>query len=78
MDPQIAKIFNQSTAISGKVSLFSLTLFFPTVSKGKSSHLMKASAQRRKSRAQIQEEKLMEEQKQATIAEKMRLFDQMQ
>ena len=39
---------------------------------------MKASAQRRKSRAQIQEEKLMEEQKQATIAEKMRLFDQMQ
>ena len=39
---------------------------------------MKASAQRRKSRAQIQEEKLVEEQKQAAIAEKMRLFDQMQ
>ena len=30
---------------------------------------MKASAQRRKSRAQIQEEKLVEEQKQAAIAE---------
>jgi hypothetical protein len=39
---------------------------------------MKASAQRRKSKAQIQEEKLREAQKQAEIAEKMRHFDQMQ
>jgi hypothetical protein len=39
---------------------------------------MKASAQRRKSRVQIQNEKLQEEQKQAEIAKKMRLFDQMQ
>jgi hypothetical protein len=39
---------------------------------------MKPGAQRRKSRAQMEEEKLQEQQKQATIAEKMRLFDQMQ
>jgi hypothetical protein len=39
---------------------------------------MKASAQRRKSRAQIEEEKLQEQQKQADIAEKMRRFEQMQ
>jgi hypothetical protein len=51
---------------------------FHAVSKGKSSHLMKASAQRRKSRVQIQNEKLQEQQKQAEIAEKMRRFDQMQ
>ena len=38
---------------------------------------MKASAQRRKSRVQIQNEKLQEQQKQAEIAEKMRRFDQM-
>jgi hypothetical protein len=38
---------------------------------------MKASAQRRKSRVQIQNEKLMEAQKQAEIAEKMGLFEQM-
>ena len=54
MDPQIARIFHQSTAIS--------------VSKGKASHLMKASASRRKSRAQIQEERLQEQQKEAQIA----------
>jgi predicted nuclease with TOPRIM domain len=48
------------------------------VSKGISSHLMKPGAQRRKSRAQIQEEKLQEQQKEATIAEKMRRFEQME
>ena len=39
---------------------------------------MKASAQRRKSRFQIEEEKLQEQQKQAEIAEKMMRFEQMQ
>jgi hypothetical protein len=39
---------------------------------------MKASAQRRKSRVQIQNERLQEAKKEAEIAEKMRLFDQMQ
>ena len=39
---------------------------------------MKPGAQRRKSRAQIQEEKLQEQQKEATIAEKMRRFEQME
>ena len=35
---------------------------------------MKPGAQRRKSRAQIQDEKLQEQQKQADIAEKLRLL----
>jgi hypothetical protein len=48
-----------------------------TVSKGRSSNLMKASAQRRKSRVQIQTEKLQESQKQSEITQKMRLFEQM-
>ena len=51
---------------------------FSIVSNGKSSHLMKASAQRRKSRAQITEERLLAEQKEAEIAEKMARFAQME
>ena len=39
---------------------------------------MKASAQRRKSRAQIAEERLLAEQKEAEIAEKMARFAQME
>ena len=39
---------------------------------------MKASAQRRKSRAQITEERLLAEQKEAEIAEKMARFAQME
>ena len=39
---------------------------------------MKASAQRRKSRAQIAEEKLLAQQKEAEIADKMARFDQME
>ena len=39
---------------------------------------MKASAQRRKSRAQIQEEKLQAQQKEAEVAEKMARFHEME
>ena len=39
---------------------------------------MKPGAQRRKSRAEIQEEKQRAQQQEAEIAEKMRLFEQMQ
>ena len=48
------------------------------MSKGNSSNLMKPGAQRRKSRAQIIDEKLQEQQKQANISEKMRRFEQME
>ena len=48
------------------------------VSKGKSSHLMKASANRRKSRAQIEQEKLQAQQREADIALKMQQFAQLQ
>ena len=39
---------------------------------------MKASAQRRKSRAQIQEEKLQAQQKEAEVAAKMAQFHEME
>jgi hypothetical protein len=39
---------------------------------------MKASAQRRKSRAQIEEEKLMAAQREAEIAERLARFEQME
>ena len=43
LDPEIAKIFNQSTAVS--------------VSKGNSAHLMKFSAKRRRTKQEIQDQK---------------------
>ena len=39
---------------------------------------MKASANRRRSRAQIEEEKLMEQQREAEIAARMARFEQME
>ena len=49
LDPDIARIFSESTAVS--------------VSKGNSAHLMKFSAQRRRTRQEIQLEKQLKMQK---------------
>ena len=45
------------------------------VSKGRSSHLMKPGAQRRKTKIQIQEEKIAAQQQESEVAEKMRRFE---
>jgi hypothetical protein len=53
MDPEIYEIYKQSNSISGKLLFFiSKLIFFNIVSKGISGHLMKASAVRRKTKAQ--------------------------
>jgi hypothetical protein len=57
LDPDIARIFAESTAVS--------------VSKGSSHHLMKASAQRRRTTQEIQLEKQLRIQKQAEIEKKL-------
>ena len=55
-----------------------IVLHILTVSKGISGHLLKASAQRRRSKAQIKEEKKAEERKQKQIAEKLAAYDEME
>ena len=57
LDPDIARIFSESTAVS--------------VSKGNSAHLMKFSAQRRRTRQEIQLEKQLKVQKQIEIDKKL-------
>ena len=53
MDPEIYEIYKQSNSISGKSSIMIIILiFFTIVSKGISGHLMKATAVRRKTKAQ--------------------------
>ena len=53
-----------------------LTHIFYIVLKGNSSHLMKPGAKRRRSKAQIAEEKKQAELKEAEIAAKLAQFDQ--
>ena len=48
------------------------------MSKGISSHLLKASAKRRRSKAQIKDEKQAEERKQQEIIRKLAAYDQME
>ena len=48
------------------------------VNKGISNHLLKASAKRRRSKAQIKEEKAQEERKQKEIAKKLATYDAME
>ena len=57
MDPEIAQIFLQSSSVS--------------MSKGKSSFLMKASSKRRRTRQEINEDKEQEMMKQAEIHDKL-------
>ena len=53
MDPEIAQIFSQSTAVS--------------MSKGTSSFLMKATSKRRRTKQEIDEEKQLEMARKAEI-----------
>ena len=64
LDPEVAAIFNKSQAVS--------------TSQGSSFNLMKASAKRRRSKKQIEEEKLQEELHQREVERKMQAFDEMQ
>ena len=63
MDPEIASIYNQSKAVS--------------TSQGSSFNLMKASAKRRRSKKQIEEEKKQEALRQAEIEQKLADYDRM-
>ena len=65
MDPDIAAAFRASTSVSGKLKILILNLwflfrfftnkrmFYILVVKGNSSHLMKISAKRRRTKAEI-------------------------
>ena len=53
-------------------------IFISIVNKGISNHLLKASAKRRRSKAQIKEEKAQEERKQKEIAKKLATYDAME
>ena len=64
MDPEVARIFSQSTSIS--------------TSKGISSHLLKPSAKRRRTKKQVQEDKLAAAKKQIEIENKIAAYDSMQ
>ncbi len=64
MDPEIAKIFTQSTSVS--------------LQKGVSSNLMKVGSKRRRTKLEIEEQKLSEEQEKANILEKLDMIEKMQ
>ena len=51
--------------------------FFCIVSKGNSGNLMKITSKRRRSRAQIEEEKKQEKRQRTEADEKVRRFDEM-
>jgi len=57
MDPAIAEIFSQSTAVSTQ--------------KGVSSNLMRVGAKRRRTKLEIEEERLMEQQERNQVLEKI-------
>ena len=64
MDPGVLAAFQASNHVS--------------VSKGTSSHLMKASAKRRRSRKEIEEEKMSAEAQRVDIARKMARLDELE
>ena len=55
-----------------------LNIFIAIGSKGISSHLWKATAKRRRSKAQIKDEEKMEKRKQKEVAEKLARFAEME
>jgi hypothetical protein len=63
MDPEIAAVYRASTAVS--------------VSKGTSHNLMKITAKRRRSKAQIAEEKEAEKRRLVEVETKLREYDQL-
>ena len=64
MDPEVASIFTQSTSVS--------------TSKGNSSNLMRAGARRRRTRAEIEEERLREQDEKNAVFEKLEMIEKMQ
>ena len=64
MDPAIAEIFSQSTSVSTQ--------------KGVSSNLMKIGAKRRRTKIEIEEEKLLEQQERNQYLEKLDQIEKMQ
>ena len=64
MDPQILAVFQASTHVSS--------------TKGTGSHLMKASAKRRRSKKQIQDEKLEAEARNSDIQRKLQRIDELE
>ena len=64
LDPEIAQVFHNSNAVSTQ--------------QGSSYNLMKSSAKRRRSKKQIEKEKLEEERRNALIDEKIARFDEFQ
>jgi hypothetical protein len=78
LDPEIARIYQANQAVSGKsansfilLSILTFFSFIATVNKGISSNLMKMTAQRRRSKRQIQEEKEAEEARKADTEQKL-------
>lgn len=63
MDPDIAQIFKQSSSVS--------------MSKGTSSFLMKATAKRRRTRLEIEEDKQQEIAKKTEIEQKLNEYEQL-
>ena len=84
MDATIAAIFKQSTSVSRKYpsshlhSLILTNLFTIIVSNGTSSHLLKPNAKRRRTKAQVKEDKLQAAKKQLEIEGKIASYDLMQ
>ena len=58
------------------MSVLNILIFIGT--KGISGHLLKATAKRRRSKAQIKEEQKMEQRKQKEVAEKLAKFAEME
>ena len=64
LDPEIAKVFQQSKAVS--------------TNNGRSYHMMKSSAKPRRTKQEIEEAKLLEEAKKLEVELKMKRYDEMQ
>ena len=83
LDADIAEIFHMSSSISGKPStltmLFSdLSFSFLTIAqKGVSAHLLKPGAKRRRTKQQIQEDKVKAAKLQLEIENKISAYDSM-
>ena len=83
MDPAIAKIFKESTSVSRKypsscLLFLTLTLIYTIiVSKGISSHLLKPNCKRRRTKKQVQEDKLKAKILQEEIESKVASYDLM-
>ena len=76
MDPEIARIYTASTAVSGKyfylLSPAGIMFYlFSIVVKGTSNNLMKAGASRRRTKAEIKEQRRAEARKKIEIENKL-------